>query len=106
MSLQEHEEEDHVMNRAEAQLMTIELVEIELREALSKMQESGLPDAFGLEEHLNDVVIKRKISQYLLAIPDLEDRQEAVQRIFDEGLPPEVLAPEGTFVVEGSPFRQ
>lgn len=102
MTPQENTHDDHLMNVAEAQLMSQELVEAEMRRALEVMQKEGLPEAQELAAQLEDVVVNRKISQYLMQFTDPVERQSAALRIIQGGLPPEVIAPDDTFVVEGT----
>lgn len=106
MTTPEKQCDDHVLSPAEVQIFSMETIEAQMYRALEVIKEAGLPGASRLEEQLKDQVVTRKIAQYLMTFTNPEERERAVARMIQEGPPPEVLAPEDAFVVDGSPTIQ
>jgi hypothetical protein len=93
-------EQDRPMTATEYTTMPIEMQESRIVQAIEIAKGVGLP-SHSLSEQLQDLEVQRRVLIWLDSFTDPDEKEEAIQRVEREGLPPEVFKDDGNFVAEG-----
>lgn len=93
------------MTRAEFATMPIEMQESQIMQAIEIAKKFGFP-AHQLSGQLQDLEVNRRTLLWLDSFTDPDEKEEALERITREGLPPEVFKDDGNFVAEGPTMLQ
>ena len=93
-------EEDRPMTTTEYTTMPIEIQEDTIMKAIEIAKKVGLP-SHSLSEQLQDLEVNRRVLIWLDSFTDPDEKEEAIERITREGLPPEVFKDDGNFIAEG-----